>query len=302
MSEFNFEGSVDNIGQGQLEFINKVIKEQDIKVKKIKFEPVGKAGDNFVANVRRIIVEGEDRSLQLIAKIAPQNEVGRMLVMTTEVTMNEHIMYTEFLPKLQQMQIEAGVPEKDRLRYAKCYGSSTENFQEVILLEDLKLSEFIILDKFVSLNDTCVRSVLKNLAILHSFSFVLKSREPETFDSFKNRFFDYVSSLALSEDAETHIDQFRNTIVSVFDGDEELKNKIAYIFQDMIPLMTMSLNYDKHSVILQADPWTNNFMFRFKVKYPNDYNISKKFQYIFISILIELLCISGGPTIGDHHD
>ncbi|XP_026736538.1 uncharacterized protein LOC113500067 [Trichoplusia ni] len=264
MSEFNFEGSVDNVGQGQLEFINKVIKEQNIKVKKITFEPVGKAGDNFAANVRRIIIEGEDRSLQLIAKIAPQNEVGRMLVKTTEVTMNEHIMYTEFLPKLQQMQIEAGVPEKDRLRYAKCYGSSTEYFQEIILLEDLKLSEFIILDKFVSLNDTCVRSVLKNLAILHSFSFVLKSREPETFDSFKNRFFDFVSSLALSEDAENHIDQFRNTIVTVFDGDEELKNKIKYISQDMIALMTMSLNYDKYSVILQADPWTNNFMFRFK--------------------------------------
>ncbi|CAH0591424.1 unnamed protein product [Chrysodeixis includens] len=264
MAEFNFEGSIENIGKGQLEFINKVIVEQDIKIKKITFEPVGKPGDNFAANVKRIVIEGEDRRLKLITKIAPQIEMARMLLKTTEICMNEHIMYTEFLPKIEQLQIEAGVPKKDRLRYAKCYGSSTEYLQEVLILEDLTLSEFEMLDKFVSLTDTCVRSVLRNFAILHSLSFVLKDREPDTFDSFENKLSDFLVLLATMEGAKQYVDQFRNNILSVFEAEDDLRNKFEDKTEDMYAQMTINSDYDKHSVILQADPWTNNFLFRFK--------------------------------------
>lgn len=270
MAPFNFDGSCENIGDGVLDFIYKVIKKQDIKVQKITLKPVGKPGDNFAANVKRIVVEGEDRSLQLIAKIAPQNENARKLVKIAEVCMNEHIMYTEFLPKIEQLQKEAEVPKADRLRYANCYGSSTDYLQEVILLEDLALSDFSILDKFVSLNNTCVKSVLKNMAILHSFSYILKSREPETFNSLKSRLSDIWYLSSKEDHMEVVAEQFQNNILSVFHGDTDVRNKIQSKFENMftntVDLAEFEYN-NKYSVILQADPWTNNFMFRFEVKY-----------------------------------
>ncbi|MBN4724570.1 hypothetical protein H4F31_24640, partial [Escherichia coli] len=91
---------------------------------------------------------------------------------------NEHVMYTAVLPKFTELQKDAGIPENEQLRYAKCYGSLSEPPNEVILLEDLKTVDFTMLDRFQPLSNNCVKSVLKNFAKLHSVSMALRYKEP----------------------------------------------------------------------------------------------------------------------------
>lgn len=117
MAQYNFEGAFENINERQLVFINKVIQEQELQVTTVVFSPLGQAGDNFMANVKRINVEGENGSLKLIVKIASGVEIVRKTTNTDALFNNEHTMYAEVLPKFVQLQKDAGVPEEEQLRH-----------------------------------------------------------------------------------------------------------------------------------------------------------------------------------------
>lgn len=266
MAQYNFEGDYGNINEQQLKFINKVILEQDLNVKNVFFEPVGKAGDNFAANVKRISVEGDNGNLKMIVKTAPSNEFLRKLTNSTPLFKNEHVMYTEVLPKLVQLQKDAKVPEDEQLRFAKCYGSFAESPNEVIILEDLKTSDFVMLDKFVSLSDVCVRSILKNFAILHSLSYVLKNKELETYDVFKGKLSNIWKQMASNEQFKAHMQRFDDDIQSVLEDDNHkniVKNKVTDILKYSIEFSEHEEG-NEYSVIQQGDAWTNNIMFRFE--------------------------------------
>ena len=265
MAQYNFEGDVDNINERQLEFINKVVQEQDFKVTKVVFSPVGKPGDNFVANVKRISIEGENGSMKMILKIAPAFEVLRKTMNTELLFHNEQTMYTEVLPKLVQLQKAAGIPEEEQLKFAKCYGALNEVPNEVIILEDLNELDYIMLNKFESLSDECVKSILKNFAILHSLSYALKKKEPETFDLFKNKLTDVWLLMAQDTEMVGHMQTFEDEILSVFDENQKkiIKNKLMTVFSLAAKLAKTSDN--RYSVIQQGDAWTNNIMFKFVV-------------------------------------
>ncbi|KAJ8720716.1 hypothetical protein PYW08_006181 [Mythimna loreyi] len=264
MAQYNFEGDIDNINEHQLAFINKVIQEQDLKVTKVVFSSVGQAGDNFVANVKRISIEGENGSLKMIVKIAPAFEMARKMMNTESMFQNEHTMYTEVLPTLVQLQKAAGVPEEEQLRYAKCYGSHIEAPNEVVILEDLSELDFVMLNKFDSLSDDCVKSVLKNFAILHSLSYVLKKKQPEKFELLKNKLIDVWSLAAADPEAMAQMQVMEDNILTVFDNEAHksiVRNKIANMFKLGAKLSKTADN--KYSVIQQGDAWTNNIMFKF---------------------------------------
>ncbi|KAJ8728880.1 hypothetical protein PYW07_006576 [Mythimna separata] len=262
MAQYNFEGDIEGVNERQLEFINKVIQEQDLKVTKVVFSPVGQAGDNFVANVKRINIEGENGSLKMIVKIASGFEMLRQMTNTEIMFQNEITMYTEVLPKLVQFQKAAGVPEEEQLKYAKCYGCLNEVPNELVILEDLKELDFTMLNKFESLSDECVRSVLKNFALIHSLSYVLKKKEPETFELYKNKLINIWLVIAQNEEMMGSMQKFEDELISVFDGQAHaiLKNKLVNAFKMAIKF---SKTTDKCSVIQQGDAWTNNIMFKF---------------------------------------
>lgn len=121
------------------------------------FSPVGQAGDDFVANVKRINIEGKNGNLKMIVKIASVFKTARKMKITEIRFNNEHTMYTVILPKLVQLQKDAAVPEKEQLKYAKCYGSLMEAPNEVVILKDLNKSGFTMVNKF----ELCLMNVSK---------------------------------------------------------------------------------------------------------------------------------------------
>ncbi|KAJ8720717.1 hypothetical protein PYW08_006182 [Mythimna loreyi] len=262
MAQYNFEGDFENINERQLEFINKVIQEQDLKVTKVVFSPVGQAGDNFVANVKRITIEGENGSLKMVVKIASAFEMLRQMTNTEIMFKNEITMYTEVLPKLVQLQQAAGIPKEDQLKYAKCYGCLNEVPNELVILEDLKELDFTMLNKFESLSNASVRSVLKNFASIHSASYALKKKEPETFDLFKNKLINIWTVIGSNQEMMASMVKFEEEILKVFDDitlASLLKNKLVNAFKMAV---SFSKTTDKNSVIQQGDAWTNNIMFK----------------------------------------
>ncbi|XP_075982060.1 uncharacterized protein LOC142980513 [Anticarsia gemmatalis] len=266
MAQYNFEGDYSNVPEGQLKAIHQILKNLGHEKSKIVFEPVGQAGDNFVASVKRILVDGENGSLRIVAKLAPSNEIVRQTMRSDVLFSNEVIIYTDLLPKFVHMQRKAGIPEEELIKYPKCYGYSAEAPNEVILLEDLKPLGFIMLDRFKPLPNDCMHAILKSFAAFHALSFVLKQREPETFDRYKTNLFDMWADMSKNEATKFYFLGIESNVLSVLEDPDHIniaRNKISDTINQMKKIYKADRE-NKYSVIVQGDCWTNNVMFRFE--------------------------------------
>ena len=269
MAQPNIEGEIENITEIQLAFIKSVIEKEGFKDSKVTIETVGGAADNYGANVKRIFIEGGNGNLSIFAKIAPTLEIVRKTSNVPLAFHNEHLMYTEVLPKFLQLQKQAKIPEEDRIKFPKCYGTYLEAPNEVILIEDLKPSGFTMMDRLVSLSDECVTSILRHLAIFHSLSYVLKSKEPETFDHFRDNLRDVMG--AMNEGTFGELDFFNHVetrSLSLLENPEHqnvMRNAKVGETTRLVIKMTKFEHDSRYSAIVHGDCWTNNFLFKLEV-------------------------------------
>ncbi|XP_026331163.1 uncharacterized protein LOC113238551 [Hyposmocoma kahamanoa] len=185
---------------------------------------------------------------------------------TAFLFMNEHIMYTQVLPKFTELESAANIPQEERLKYAACYGTYMDAPNEIILLEDLSVPGFKILDKFSSLTDENVRLFLKNIAILHSLSYVLRYKEPETFEIFCKNLVNLWLLMAKAPEPIQWFAQLDAEVQILLDNDKH-KKAVKNALVQMIAQAPKLAKFDagsKHSVIQKGDAWTNNIMFRFE--------------------------------------
>lgn len=267
MVEFQFVGDVSELSEEQKGLIVNVVKERGFENVNINVQPVGEAGDNYVANVKRITMEKDGEAFKIIAKVAPRNEMIRSLGNTHLIFRNEHVMYSEVLPKFTELEKAATIPEENRLRYATCYGTYLEPPNEIILLEDLCVPGFKMLDRFISLTDDNVRLILKNFAMLHSLSYALKDQEPETFDKLCASLVNIYALMADVPEIVSMYDNFDADVQLLFD-EEKYKNALGNISAQFLPRVSELVKIEassKFSVVHQGDPWTNNIMFRLEV-------------------------------------
>ncbi|XP_030030729.2 uncharacterized protein LOC115447683 [Manduca sexta] len=260
-----FEGATDNISEPQLAYIRDVLEKRGYKDTKVTIQAVGKDGDNFIASVKRIVVRNENGEFRMIAKFATQHELLRANMGLESLFRNEHIMYTSVLPKFHELEEQADLPKEDRLRFPVCYGSSTAAPHEVILLEDLQVPGFIMMDRFETLSDECIKSGLKKLALLHSLSYALKNKELDVFNEYKSTLFNMWADVANRPNITTFSKPIENVLSTLVDGDQRkrlIKDSIVHGLKLGLKLE----NHDKdskYSAILHGDSWTNNILFRF---------------------------------------
>lgn len=267
MASLQIEGDTGSATERQIQFIRDVLEKRGFTNNKVVFEAAGKAGDNYVADVKRITVivdGGED--FKMIAKFAPENEMLRKMMNTNILFSNEILMYEEILPKLVSLQRDAEVPEDGWLRFAECYGTLAEEPHEVVLLEDLNVSNFIMLDRFTSLDNDAVRLVLKNFAILHSLSYALKKLEPETYGKFTSNLLDMWELTKDTEEFQGFMTKLEEDALNVVDDNykKALPDTVSQ-FPIIYGKIMKADKHSKHLVILQGDSWTNNILFMLKV-------------------------------------
>lgn len=268
MVEFGFVGDISELSDEQKTFITNVVEERGFKNVNIVIEPVGKAGDNYAASVKRIIVEKDGETFKMIAKIAPTNELRRTVGHVGLYFQNEHRMYTEVLSKFTELEKNADILEEERLRYATCYGTYMEAPNEIIILEDLQESGFKILDRFTSMTDENVRLVLKNFAKLHSLSYVLKYQETEIFEKFCERLTDFWALMVEVPEMTAWFGKLDAEVQLLIDSDKyknALENAATRMLSNIVEQTKLDCS-SKFSVIKQGDSWTNNIMFRLEVR------------------------------------
>lgn len=265
MIDLQYEGAIEDISENQFKFIGEILKKKKLSDKKVLIEVVGAAGDNYMANVKRIITKDAEGNLfKMVAKIAPKLIQIRNAFNTHRVFKNEHIMYTEVLPKFKEMQESANVPKTDLLTFAECYGSYIEEPDEIILLEDLKEKNCVMLDRLKPLDECFLLPILKKLAILHSLSFVLKQNHPEIFNEISQRLYGFWTNMGNNEQAKTGFIKMEDHLLTLLSDSENKSDIVRGIIRNLSSNLAELSKEDagtKYTVIQHGDAWTNNFMF-----------------------------------------
>ncbi|XP_013149189.1 PREDICTED: uncharacterized protein LOC106111599 [Papilio polytes] len=186
---FEFKGDLQNLTTRQLEFISDVLRKHNYVGTAVCIENVGEKGDNYGSQVKRIKVQfGNGKEFKVIAKILPNNMKQNDIV--NSIFMNEIIMFNEVLPKFRELQENVDIPEEGLFQYPVCYGALKEIDNEIILIEDLEISNYTMLEKINTLSNDTVKLVLKNIANFHSMSYVLKNKEPQLINKLSESLFD----------------------------------------------------------------------------------------------------------------
>ncbi|KAJ2945250.1 hypothetical protein O0L34_g9321 [Tuta absoluta] len=264
MAQENGKEDLTSFSPSQWKLVTDVLNDKGFSDAKITETAVGEAGDNYVANVKRVVAEKSGKTFKMIAKIAPRIEQLRVVINARILFINEVVMYNEVLPKFTELERAAGIPEEEMLRYAACYGAITEELDELILLEDLTESDYTMLDRFKSLTDAEVKLVLKSFAKLHTLSYALKNQEPESYAYFKSKLMKYSAMFENSpEQSLKFFESVEADCISVL-PDEERKKCMKGTLSKTMDLVKKNSNWDmnsRYSVIQQGDSWTNNIMF-----------------------------------------
>lgn len=266
MSRFDFKGDIETIGQPQLAFIGKVLEERGFIGSDVFFESVGGAGDNYAASVKRVVIKENGKTFKMIAKLAPNSPIMREMANISIIFNNEHVMYSELFPKFRELQKDAGVPKENWFRYAEFYGSNSEAPNEVILLEDLREDNYVMMDRFKALSNDCVKIVFKNLAIYHSLSFVLSNQEPEIFAGYKSTLKNFVLEIGDRDEFQYYLKRLEDQALAVLQDDKYKKVVKGIISQSITLNKEIEKQIDlKYSVIQHGDGWTNNILFQMEV-------------------------------------
>ncbi|KAI8441092.1 hypothetical protein MSG28_009356 [Choristoneura fumiferana] len=309
MALFKFEGDLESLSEPQLKLVESVLQKHGFKEGKVTVEPVGKKGDNYAANVKRFIHESDGDTFKMIGKSAPAAEILRKLMKTAVLFNNEIIMYQEVIPKLNNLQDVAGIPDSERIRFPVCYGVLNEEPNELILLEDLSESNFEMLNRFVPLSNEIVRLVLKDLAIFHSLSYALKEFQPETYKNFVGKIINMWA--LLEEDVETQMffEATENNLKALMDS-EKYKKIITGSLSQTKTHVKKIYNYEKnskYSVIQQGDCWSNNIMFKLEKgkvieNVMIDYQLSKESNPAADLLYFIFNCTDHGTRVKHYHE
>ncbi|XP_031627328.1 uncharacterized protein LOC116343425 [Contarinia nasturtii] len=251
--------------------------EKKLKSKKYKMtvSSASKAGEsNFIGIVYRVTFnkEGENSSEKLILKVAPQNAARREQFNSHELFLQEIQAYNVILPFFRKFEQSKGlVVEKDGFyENPACYRTIDEEPSECLLLEDLSVRNFSIIDRYTEeITADHVFLVMKALAKLHAISFALKDQQPE-------KFHELASSLKemFIRDNDIFIRKFFNKqfqgVFQVLNKEEDanLLAKVKNLFEtkDVLDVARDCLDLQatgSGAVISHGDTWQNNTMFRY---------------------------------------
>jgi hypothetical protein len=148
-------------------------------------------GDNYLGSVYRVeIKDKNDKSIKLsmIAKLPSQNEARQQQVSTKLAFEREILFYDEIYPLMRQFQQEKGI-EVDTCGFHEvpvCHRTLSARPHEGIFLEDLRVSNFSMFDRFKDVTKEHVLLVMKALAKLHAAFFCIKDQYPVLVDSYRD--------------------------------------------------------------------------------------------------------------------
>lgn len=172
------------------------------------------------------------------------------------------------MPYFRQFEQSKGVAMDGFIEYPMCYRTIDDDFNECVILEDLNVGGFKMIDRFTEdVTADHVRLVMQMLGKFHAISFALKDQQPKKFDELTLN----LSELYIRKNDKQLRDYFNMMAKSVLDAlssdaDAFLRSKVTKLFEkDAIDVAADCLDIKSNEpiAVTHADTWQNNTMFKY---------------------------------------
>lgn len=242
-----------------------------------------KKGDNYIGVVFRAQAECRrtGKKLNIIVKLPPLNEARRNQFFVRPSFEREISFYTEIYPMMAEMQREKGINLKaDECSEAfsqipHCYRTCLVEFEEAILMGDLKDHGFEMFDRHQEPKLEHFELVVKTLGRFHAMSFALKDQHPERIEPYKS-----MVELFTTREDDASMEQWFGMLITraleTLDQEsepeiyEKTKKVLDVKFMDMIKELTTGKLAEPYAVICHGDCWNNNMLFKHENGIPVD--------------------------------
>uniref|UniRef100_A0A1B6G625 CHK kinase-like domain-containing protein n=1 Tax=Cuerna arida TaxID=1464854 RepID=A0A1B6G625_9HEMI len=234
---------------------------KEVEVIKYRCQRAVPPGANYLSQLYRVRVEYKTdkvKTVSLIIKTPLESGFLRELIEQIGCYKHEIKMYNEILPKMYALH-------SFRVT-ANQFFCPLENS---LVLEDLRESGYKMADRLQQLDFAHCQRFLESLARLHALSVMTQERHPELLEAFKKH-------PLLSKDGSEEMNRAKKEhtlavmkkladILDKLDGCERYAGMIRKISDDtwwdrMIEITTPG---DGLLVLIHADTWTNNIMFKY---------------------------------------
>lgn len=236
-------------------------------------------GDGFVSVMLRVVIEGYKvndtidykgvkHKLRIIVKLAPFSKTRREQFGANILFEREVQMYNEYLPVLEQYQIEKGISRKDGLyNFPRCYSAlfDKDRDETLLIMEDLIQQEFGLWNKYEPMDYFHASKVMESLGRFHALSLIIKKQKPETFTKFE-KYNDLMAQMINNEAMQDMFkNYFDNAINSFLETETEPREKLLKFkesFVDEMLSLTDAKRAEPYALVNHGDCWINNFMFK----------------------------------------
>ncbi|KAK9872370.1 hypothetical protein WA026_017828 [Henosepilachna vigintioctopunctata] len=248
--------------------------------------------DGYLGEIVRIFVKDGNNTLNLIVKIGLKDEKLRANFPYSEAISNEILAYEKILPSFLNLQIEAKFPTLFN-PFAKFYSASSALNQEYLILEDLKVSKFEMLEMKELLDHDHTKLICETYGKLHGLSFALKTLKKENFMGLDSELHEVVNLIFTIYNIGKEFSKMWKYIQTVMrEKGIECKRINNYVDNSFSMMKDMSdIREEKFTCLLHGDCWTNNLMFKHK-----NYDGQKKVEDIK---LIDWQACRIGPPVFD---
>ncbi|KAK4886183.1 hypothetical protein RN001_002454 [Aquatica leii] len=246
----------------------------EVKLVHYEAKPLTSKGENFGSEILDLEIKlqyvDSEKTLRLVAKMCPPTEILKEVFATAVTFKKEIYAYNIILPTLLKFQQETCGRNCEKL-YAECFGTrlnlnlnmDTIDDDAVILLENLKLSQFAVKDRMIGFNLEETELALETLSTFHAIALAFKNKHPDIFFQrilphlTRNTIFDIVDEKSEKMDLDFVLD--------TASMNEQCKIHIDVIIENMKIGLE---NHRKTSVrelfatISHNDFWVNNILLK----------------------------------------
>ncbi|KAK5638285.1 hypothetical protein RI129_012580 [Pyrocoelia pectoralis] len=259
-------------------FLEDFLKEMGITNYTIEAHHATRPGENFVSNLFRLTINGKNRQnahvlLNLIKKIAPNNEKIRAVFPLRAMYERETYYYTTIFPEMIQLQKDYKVKEIFNV-FPKVYKTSSEDLNETLLLQDMCELGYKQWDPLKVLDTEHAFLVARSYGKLHALSFALRLLKPTVFKYLELNTPDHIFAvLQMTEDRKKGYKQRADQVLSCLDENEdriayETFNEFSERMLDAMKNVVKLERVGKHAVLTHSDCWINNYLFDYKESSP----------------------------------
>jgi hypothetical protein len=254
------------------ESLDKVAHAEGFQDYELIFDHGSNVGDGFVGIILKVIIKERTskKSLQVLAKIPPQNKQRRDVMKSMPLFEREVFVYNNLLPEFVEMQKEKRISHSDGFfNFPKTYLADydAERDDSIIIMEDMRETGHNMWNKSKPVNLEHAKLLMTALGRFHALSFAMKARKPEAFEKYK-ALPDFVAANFQDEGFLMFLNQtLSKTLETLHPEDIKSRAKFQRLSEMARDLMAETTNpevIDPYGVIIHGDCWVNNYLYHYK--------------------------------------